>query len=619
MATITVLNTNDSGAGSLRAAIAAAASGDTINFTGLAGTITLASELLIDKSLTITGPGAGVLTISGNNAVRVFHIENGGSASPETVSISNLTLTAGRAAAGTPGNRGGAVYVFEESLTLDHVNITNSFASGQAGGVYAEVWTAGAQFTLTNSTVSGNSSVNDGGGVFVYGAQPGSPALIQNNTITGNSAANGAGVHLVFASASILNSTIVGNTAAFGGGGVYTVAAALTLANSILANNTGGGTPDITGATTESYNLIKTPGTSGLGGGASHDITGQDPLLGALTANADGIFTMLPGDGSPVINAGNPSFTGLALDERGLPRVSGGRVDIGAVEVQFAPVLPPNNGGGGGGPVGGTPIVLPVPTAADLQQSVGAVLGIDTASPKWTAQTVTLADGTVIPNPALQDSQHVAAITAQFRAGTISYATAIDAVIDLAGPTTGAAAMVYKAFLGAFPTADGMKYLVDSPANPHDLTDPAYAGMSEANRFINLSVSQARDGAGAALFAQTYGALSFEGAARAAYAAQIGVGYAIVAGIDVDKAIAYLVSQQAYFVALGGTDIGAKAAMVGYLLSAAFDAHLGIAYEAAHGYLAGRVSLAAPSPDASGLETVGLVGLTQTEAPGLLV
>ena len=55
-ATLTVLNTNDSGAGSLRAAIAAAASGDTINFA-VTGMITLASELAIDKNLTIQGPG----------------------------------------------------------------------------------------------------------------------------------------------------------------------------------------------------------------------------------------------------------------------------------------------------------------------------------------------------------------------------------------------------------------------------------------------------------------------------------------------------------------------------------------------------------------------------------
>src|SRR5437879_1843867 len=71
LSTITVLNNADSGDGSLRAALGAASSGDTINFApGLAGqTITLTSgELAIDKSLDIEGLGADQLTVSGNNA-----------------------------------------------------------------------------------------------------------------------------------------------------------------------------------------------------------------------------------------------------------------------------------------------------------------------------------------------------------------------------------------------------------------------------------------------------------------------------------------------------------------------------------------------------------------------
>jgi len=76
-ATITVMNTNDSGAGSLRQALLDAANADTITFdSSLNGqTITLTSgELLVDKSVTINGPGSDNLTVDGNHSSRVFHV-----------------------------------------------------------------------------------------------------------------------------------------------------------------------------------------------------------------------------------------------------------------------------------------------------------------------------------------------------------------------------------------------------------------------------------------------------------------------------------------------------------------------------------------------------------------
>ena len=55
-------------------------------------TITLTSgELTISKSLDIEGPGANNLTISGNNASRVFEIGNGA-----TVTLANLTIANGK-------------------------------------------------------------------------------------------------------------------------------------------------------------------------------------------------------------------------------------------------------------------------------------------------------------------------------------------------------------------------------------------------------------------------------------------------------------------------------------------------------------------------------------------
>ena len=84
-ATITVTNTNDSGAGSLRQALSDGNNGDTINFA-VTGTITLTSgELLVDKSLTISGPGIATVAVDGNTTSRVFHIGSG-----KTVSIFGL-------------------------------------------------------------------------------------------------------------------------------------------------------------------------------------------------------------------------------------------------------------------------------------------------------------------------------------------------------------------------------------------------------------------------------------------------------------------------------------------------------------------------------------------------
>src|SRR5436309_15502776 len=71
--TIFVTNTNDSGPGSLRDALATANVGDTIDATGVSGTILLTSgELQITQSVTINGPGAGTLAVDGNATFRVF-------------------------------------------------------------------------------------------------------------------------------------------------------------------------------------------------------------------------------------------------------------------------------------------------------------------------------------------------------------------------------------------------------------------------------------------------------------------------------------------------------------------------------------------------------------------
>src|SRR4029077_8995956 len=94
-ATITVTNTNDSGSGSLRQALVDANDGDTITFA-VTGTIVLTSGgLLIDKNVTISGPGPDRLSIDGNQAKFecVFGVAQYNTAN--TVTISGLTVTNG--------------------------------------------------------------------------------------------------------------------------------------------------------------------------------------------------------------------------------------------------------------------------------------------------------------------------------------------------------------------------------------------------------------------------------------------------------------------------------------------------------------------------------------------
>jgi hypothetical protein len=97
-ATVTVTNTNDSGPGSLRDAIATAADGDTIHFSlAYPATITVGTPLAIEssvgKSLNISGPGASLLAISGGNAVSVFVVQPlGNLGGAMTVTISGLTI-----------------------------------------------------------------------------------------------------------------------------------------------------------------------------------------------------------------------------------------------------------------------------------------------------------------------------------------------------------------------------------------------------------------------------------------------------------------------------------------------------------------------------------------------
>ena len=123
--------TSDTGiAGELRYAVNTACAGSSIDLTQLSGVITLSSRIRVDDALTINGPGAASLAISGNNQTRLFFIGNG------TVAINNLTLQSGYGKGGDTdyggggAGMGGAVFQNGGNLSMSGVVFDGNVAQG---------------------------------------------------------------------------------------------------------------------------------------------------------------------------------------------------------------------------------------------------------------------------------------------------------------------------------------------------------------------------------------------------------------------------------------------------------------------------------------------------------
>jgi len=231
--TIVVTNTNDNGPGSLRNALAVAKDGDTIDATGLSGTILLTSgELQITDSVTINGPGAANLAVNGNATFRVF--ENFAS----DVIMPGFTITNGFAA----DNNGGGGILNHAGLTLTDSSVNNSttpFGSNQqGGGIFNDV---GATLTVTGSTITGNHAGCAGGGIYSSNAQ----LTVTNSTISGNGVGSllacfgtGGGISSSGGTLTVTNSTISGNGGGLGGGGISSDGV-VTVSNSTISANIG--------------------------------------------------------------------------------------------------------------------------------------------------------------------------------------------------------------------------------------------------------------------------------------------------------------------------------------------------------------------------------------------
>ena len=257
-------------------------------------TITLAGSPLelsnAGSTTSIMSPAAGV-TISGAGQSSVFALENGVDAT-----LSGLTITDGNS------RFGGGVDNLSGTATLTDCTLTGNSAGSNGGGVYNGLGTT----TLTDCTISGNSA-GSGGGV----DNSAGTVMLTDCTISGNSGSDG---------------------------GVYNGGTA-TLTGTIVAGNTNpSGASDIGGPTkvsgSSSNNLIGIGGAGGLTNGTNNNIVltslaglGLAPL--GFYGGPTQTIALLPG--SAAIGAGI-AVSGLTTDQRGLPRIVDGVVDIGAFE-----------------------------------------------------------------------------------------------------------------------------------------------------------------------------------------------------------------------------------------------------------------------------------------------
>ena len=369
---IVVSNTNDSGAGSLRQAVADVDPGGNISFAAALNgqTILLAgNDITISKNLTIDASSlADGITISGNNSSRIFRISLGSVVTMEKLTIidgleigsiesdgggifnsGDLTLIQSTVSDNSVDNDGGGIYN-SGTLTLVQSTVSDNLADDDGGGISNE---NGASLTLTQSTVSGNASDDDGGGIYCVGS---STLVATNSTIANNSALvggntpSGGGIFVSSSTLTLTYCTIVGNSSNASGGGVRVDNTSVTIENTIVANNTASGS----GADIELDNdgsIITPVGTNLIGdndsvetefpAGPLHGTTANpvDPLLAPLNNYGGLTETKPPLVGSPAIDPTGGATTSTETDDQiGSARVvdgdliAGAIVDVGAVE-----------------------------------------------------------------------------------------------------------------------------------------------------------------------------------------------------------------------------------------------------------------------------------------------
>ncbi len=423
LSTFTVTGTADSapagspGTGTLRWAVDqadSAASPSTIDFDlGTSpATITLAQGPLVlsntSDSIAIDGPGASLLSISGNNAGKVFLIEGG-----VTATLSGLTI-----ADGSSNNGGGVQNAGDSTLLACTISGNSGSTFSYGAGIYNSGTIAldactisgnsGPTFsygtgmynkgeaTLSGCTISGNSDTRGGG---IDNSSAGTLSL-SDCTIFGNSGDSLGGGLLNAGEATLAACTISGNYSS-DGGGLFNLAGTATLTDTIVANNTGniGSQTDITnnhGTVSGQNDLIGVGGSGGLVDGIDGNIVLTS--LSGLGLIAPGEYggptpTMALSPGSVAIGNGIAGTGIPAVDQRGFPR--GSSVNIGSYQLQPSPLAVNTTADGIDSP----------PGDLNLRQAVNLADALNTSNTITfdpgafaTAQTITLTSGQLVIN-----------------------------------------------------------------------------------------------------------------------------------------------------------------------------------------------------------------------------
>lgn len=257
----------------------------TITLGGTELTLPATPGLFIDAS-NITGAG---VTISGDNASRVFSVPVSA-----TAGLHSLKIVAGDLAAGGSGiaNQG--------TLSLMACVLSGN-SSGFGGAIYNE-----GPLLVWRSTFSGNTTNNDGGAIL---NDAGGRLTVVQSSFSGN-AANVGGAILNQGRAALTQTTISGNTANTGGGGLFSLGSgSMVLSQSIVAGNTspaGGRDIHVDGGsvTPSGTNFVGNLANSGLT--ASATLLTGNALLAPLASNGGPTQTMALRSGSPAREAAGP-------------------------------------------------------------------------------------------------------------------------------------------------------------------------------------------------------------------------------------------------------------------------------------------------------------------------